>query len=446
VSRLAAQALEQLKAKAGQAYAAITPDARESIRIGLSELLVRLLLLQLEPEHVRPVLGSWVAANSEMLQRLELDRAEIESYFFEGRPSKNLTAIALNLSDRHNAGQTVTILTFQSGLKLVYKPRDTAIEEWYFKTLARLNQIGAPFSFATAKVLCRPAYGWMQFIQHERCRHEDELSEYYQNAGALLCVLHVLGATDCHFQNLIASRQHPVLVDAETLFQPAISESEANSVLRAGMVPQWRFGPQEQAYDVSALGCVTPRPTHFLVPQWQGAAIGFAAGTLVPGENVPFSAGGRFTPRSYMGAMIVGFTQTYRFLARHRQDLIAEVIKAQCLRIRYLLRDTLEYYEAISQLRLPKTERQTLHGLPESRAVFNDLQREELQALAQLDIPRFTLTADSLDLCRLRGCFRQSGFAIAIGLIQRLCEEDLERQASLLRLAWGFSQVADVLQ
>lgn len=445
MSQLAAQALDQVKTEAGKSYSVITPDAQESMRIALSEFLVRLLLLQPDPGYMQQILSLCVNANSEMLHRLELDRTEIESYFFEGHSCKELSAIALDLSDRHSAGRSVAILTFHSGLKVVYKPRETAIEEWYFQTLARFNQISAPLSFATLKVLSRPAYGWVQFIPHERCRCEVELRRYYQNAGALLCVLHVLAATDCHFQNLIASREHPVLVDAETLFQPEVADSESNSVLRTGMVPQWRFGPQGQAYDVSALGCVTPRSTHFLAPKWHGTEIGFEVGVLVPRENVPFPVAGPFTPQSYVDEMVHGFAETYRFLAHHRQDLIAEISKAQCLRIRYLFRETVEYHEAIGERLRSKTGALALKALPQSRAVFYALRQDELQALEQLDIPRFTLPADSRHLCRVASCFRESGFAVALRLIKRLSEHDLEQQVSFLRLAWGMSRLASAL-
>lgn len=447
ISRLVAQARRQLKAQAGKAYGVLSPEAREDTRIALSEFLVRLLLWQPDSGYVQQVIKFWVNAQAEMLHRLQLDRIEIEKHLSQGHSCEKLKAVALDLSDRHSQGRSVAVLTFDSGLKVVYKPRETSIEKWYFQTLACLNQIGAPLPFATLKVLSRPTYGWVQFIPHRRCRSKEEITWYYRNAGALLCVLYVLGATDCHFQNFVACFEYPVMVDAEMLFQPGLSDSELNSVVRTGMVPQWIFGPQGQAYDVSALGCVVPRSTHLLVPKWDGTEVGFEFGVLVPCENVPFSLTDPFTPQSYVDEMVRGFSDTYRFLAYRRQHLIRQIHKAQGLRIRYLIRGTVEYYEAISEMLHSKSGGGIkLKPLPQSHAVFDPLQQDEVQALERLDIPRFTLPANSRNLSGVQSCFTASGFEVAANLIKRLCEQDLERQAKFLRLAWGLSRVSELLQ
>jgi lantibiotic modifying enzyme len=262
----------------------------------------------------------------------------------------------------------------------------------------------------------------------------------------LLCVLHALAAADCHFQNLVACSEYPVIVDAETLFQPRLADSELSSLMRTGMVPLWVFGPQGQEYDVSALGCIAPRSTHLRVPKWNGAEVEFEFGVLVPRENVPFPLTGTFTPRSYVEEMVSGFAETYRFLAGHRHQLMAQIHKVRGLPVRYLVRDTVEYYETISEMLQSPTECSVaLRPLPGSHAVFRPLQQDERLALERLDIPRFTLPANSRNLSGVKGCFRLSGFAVAAERIERLCEQDLERQVNFLRLAWNMSRVSELL-
>lgn len=447
VSRLVAQAMRELQEQAGRAYGVLSQNAQEALPFALSGFLARLLLLQPAPGYTQKVTRFWVNAQREMLCRLKLDRAKIEQRFADGHSCGQLTEVTLDLSDRHNQGRSVAALTFESGLKLVYKPRDIGIEDWYFQTLAYLDQIGAPLPFLTPKVLRRPGYGWVQFISHRRCRSKEEVSRYYRNAGAMVCVLYIIGAADCHFQNLVACGEYPVLVDAETLFQPELSDSEPTSVTRTGMVPQWRFGPQGEAYDISALGCVATRSTHFWIPNWSATGLRFELGVLSPHQNVPFPLTESFTPQSYVEEMVSGLSKTYCFLADHRRQLAAQIQSAKYLPVRYIFRETLEYYEAINDgLRSGASRRITLGALPRFRAVFDPFRHDEVHALEQLDIPRFTLPASSCDLGGVERCFRESGFALVTNRMEGLCEQDLERQVDALRLAWSLARLFTSLQ
>jgi class II lanthipeptide synthase len=446
ISSLVEQARHDLKAQAGETYGVLTQQAQEDLPVTLSGFMARLLLLEPDPEYLQMAVRFWIAAQREMLFRLQIDRTEIERCFCNGCSSGQLIEVALDLSDRHDQGRSVAALTFDSGLKLVYKPRDIGIEDWYFRALTWLNRIGAPLPFQTLQVLRRPEYGWVQFIPHRRCRSKQELRQYYRNAGALLCLLYVLRAQDCHFQNLLACVENPVLVDVETLFQPQLADSELPSVAQTGMIPHWRFGPEGQAYDVSALGCVTPQSTHFRIPSWSATGVQFELGVLMPRENVPFPLQDSFSPQSYVEEMASGFGETYRFLADHRRQLIAQIQSAACLRVRYIFRETVEYYEALNGgLRSTATPGITLSALPHSRAVFDSLRQHEVHALEQLDIPRFMLPATSCDLCGVENCFSGSGFELVADRIERLREEDLEQQENLLRLSWSFFGVSNSL-
>ena len=108
-------------------------------------------------------------------------------------------------------------LTFASGRKLVYKPKDMGTEAAYHRLLAWLNERGAPLPFKVLEVLDRSTHGWVEFVEHLPCRDRDEARRYYERAGMLLCLFYVLEGTDCHYENIIASGEYPVLIDTETL-------------------------------------------------------------------------------------------------------------------------------------------------------------------------------------------------------------------------------------
>jgi type 2 lantibiotic biosynthesis protein LanM len=443
ITSLVEQARHDLQEQAGEAYGLLTQQARKNLPVKFSRFLARLFLLDPDPIYLQKAARFWVDAQQEMLFRLQADRTEIETCFCNNGSCGRLMEVGLDLSDRHDQGRSVAVLTFDSGLKLVYKPRDIGIEDWYFRTLTWLNDIGTPLPFQSLRVLRQPAYGWMQFISHQRCRSKRELCQYYRNAGALLCLLDVLRAEDCHFQNLIASVEYPVLVDAETLFQPRLSDSEVASIARTGMIPHWKFGPRGQAYDVSALGFVASRSTHFRIPIWDATGIRYDFGELMPEDNVPFPPQDSATPESHVEEMASGFGETYRFLANHRRQLMAQIHNAACLQVRYILRETVEYYDSLNDgLRSTDMIGIRLGPLPPSRVVFDPLRQHEVNALEELDIPRFTFAANSTDLCEVEHCFPLCGLELVADRIERLSEHDLEEQLTHLHLSWSLLRVS----
>ena len=148
-------------------------------------------------------------------------------------------------------------MTFASGRRLVYKPKDMGTEAAYQRLLAWLNDQGAPLSFKVLRVLDRSTHGWEEFVPHRRASNPDQGRRYYERAGTLLCLFYVLEVTDCHYENIVASGEYPVLVDAETVMHhragaliPADdnARSEAfdqidHSVLRTGLSPRWERVP-----------------------------------------------------------------------------------------------------------------------------------------------------------------------------------------------------------
>jgi lantibiotic modifying enzyme len=69
-------------------------------------------------------------------------------------------------------------------------------------------------------VIARPDYGWVAYVQHRPCPDLPAARRYYQRAGAVLALLTALEASDFHYENVIASGEHPVPVDLEGLLHP----------------------------------------------------------------------------------------------------------------------------------------------------------------------------------------------------------------------------------
>ena len=241
------------------------------------------------------VIAQWVDTVAELVHRLEADLPCIVEVFGHLTPEGNgpevagrvavVAAIAPSLSDRHHGGRTAMALSFRSGKQLVYKPRDMGIEEALQRVMAWCNRQSPDLDFRTVRVLDLGTHGWMEFVAQEPCSETAAAGRFYRRAGRLLGLLHLLGASDCHRENLVANGEHPVVIDAEVLLNPEATpwgETHAgaaetqghrllwSSVLGTGLLPHWQLGADGRvAYDISGLGSVEPQPTSAPMPRWR---------------------------------------------------------------------------------------------------------------------------------------------------------------------------------
>ena len=164
----------------------------------------------------------------------------------------------LALECRAGAGDTASgrsavalIAGLCSGFRVVYKPRSLAVDVHFQEILAWLNARGDHPPFRTLNILERGSYGWVEFVTAERLHVSGGGSPFTSEARCgYLAILYALEATDFHFENVIASGEHPVLIDLESLFHPRAEnhglagvdqttvETMVYSVLGVGLLPQ----------------------------------------------------------------------------------------------------------------------------------------------------------------------------------------------------------------
>lgn len=419
----------------------------------------------------------WVEATAEFLQRLQADRAKIERILdFTEVTLGKVTAIAGSLSDVHNRGRSVLILTFTSGKKLVYKPKNLGLEVIYNKLLNWCNQHDAPLIFKVIKVLDRHTYGWVfDYIEQLPCQDEAAAQRFYQRAGMLLCVLYVLGGNDCHYENLIACGEDPVLIDAETLLHPQTNPIEGSvqaieemseieqhfqdSVLRTGLLPRWDFSPDKRiAYDVSAIGSVNSQQAPWRVPRWKAVNtdemhLVYEEVKLPVQANVPMLHGVALSPNDYLEEIVVGFRQMYHFLSDRRSALLANddfVTALQAQQVRFIFRPTNFYHILLEKTLTPEFLRYgiarsieldilcqtclTSGQKPQAWAIL----RSELQSLEQLDIPYFgtSCSSDALTVGLkqpIEKYFKQPSYNQFLKRLQNLNETDLASQIGIIQ-------------
>ncbi|MGH9759878.1 MAG: type 2 lanthipeptide synthetase LanM, partial [Blastocatellia bacterium] len=287
-------------------------------------------------------LNNWANVSLEFCGRLLEDLLSIRDYFNRGAELGPVVGLTAGAGDNHRQGRSVCILTFGSGLKLVYKPRPLSVDIHFQELLAWANRHGADPGFLDVKVLDRGSYGWIEFVEATPCRSKDEISRFYSRQGGYLALLYVLRATDFHFENLIACGEHPVLIDLESLFHRSALESKSgdatsagaqamdDSVLSTGLLPFKLFtgANQQDGIDMSGLGGAAGQLTPGPVSSWEDAGtdtMRFARKRMeMPAcNNRPSLNGIEVNTFDYTREIVSGFTSMYRLLERDRDDLVS---------------------------------------------------------------------------------------------------------------------------
>ena len=304
----------------------------------------------------------WSDAISEFLLRFHADYNDIIQTCSEaGEPGK-IASLKLDTSDSHHRGRKVVIVTFESGARIVYKPKDIQIEAAYGRILAWAQDRGLPLTFRDLQVIARPGYGWVGFVQQEPCRNEEEREEYYRNAGIQMAILYILGARDLHYENLIACGKYPVIIDLETLLYSEVSEIIAGQnedafgsaigdlVIYSGLLPQWiTTDNQKQAFDISGLGGVESRPgtyrtNKFFAVNTDDMYIGQSEQEMEEQANVPMVGDQRPDLQQYVETIVEGFRQGYGLMIQEKERLLEGPFKElRTLPIRHINRATRIY-------------------------------------------------------------------------------------------------------
>ncbi|MEQ9481960.1 type 2 lanthipeptide synthetase LanM family protein [Coleofasciculus sp. F4-SAH-05] len=431
---------------------------------------------------VATVTDFWVDATGEFIQRLTADWSTIQQTFQPDIELGQVNSINPCKSDPHNQGRAVIEVSFTSGLKLIYKPKDLGLDVAYFNILNWCNQhfIQSPHfpslqPYKLLKVLNRATYGWVEFVEYLPCQNQAEIKRYYQRAGQLLCLLYVLGANDCHHENLIAWGEHPVLVDLETLMQHPFQEIAGqarkegakavslaqrqlrDSVIRTGLLPHWHLGSDRRtAYDSSGLAGFGNQETPYQIPKWENIntdrmVLTHETAKMSSQTNAPSLAGIIQAPSEYVNELVDGFEQKYRFLVAHREALLATDGPLAALshqRVRCLFRSTQVYASVLQKSLHPQYLRDGVDRSIELEVLCRaflgtDLKhpwwrilKAELQVLEQLDIPYFAADSDSDTLPVVKSevqCFAQPSYTQMIANIQRLNQDDLAEQVAIIR-------------
>jgi type 2 lantibiotic biosynthesis protein LanM len=416
----------------------------------------------------------WVAATVELLGRFSSDRDAIGA-MLGAAPGLTVANVATSLSDPHNGLRSVAILTLGCGRRVVYKPRRLDIDAGFNALLDWLSAISAPVTFRTFRVLCRDSYGWTECVEYAPCRDTSGAREYYERAGALLCVVHLLHGTDCHGDNLIAAGPHPVLIDVETMLSPKLRDfapgAEApklarlrltTSVLNTYLLPSYAHALHDgSVFDGSGFGADPDEDRAATFEGWvfvNTDSMKLARRTRdVPAAPRAATADGAvLRVYDYEAELVHGFESMYRFLIQQRATLVATDSPFGRLRgaeVRFVHRNTSLYSYVLRALQQPRfcrdgaersmqTEQLALlsltHAARDGRAGWAEIWHAERECMELGDVPQFSVLAGGNTVMlsperSIAGWFEQSGHDRALERLAGFGEVDLSFQIDVIR-------------
>ena len=412
----------------------------------------------------------WIETTVELVRRLDEDAPAIRTAFDVQDRTLVVVGAEPGLSDPHCRGRTVCVLRFGSGAKLVYKPRPLALERHFSEVLETLGRAGCALMTKRPAVLDRGDHGWVEAVHTAPCADRAALERFYRRAGMLTCLAYVLGGSDLHGDNLIASGEHPVLVDLECIVgaplatrrsagdtHPAHDASPAGTVLRTGLTPSAQRGVGGAFRLAGGLADPSPRHTdghpikHVNTDwmTWQNAGAS-CAGRM----NAPTLDGRTESPSADVDLIAEGFREMYVALRRERRQLAASgpIRQLERAEFRVVIRATRTYAVLLQRALAPQhltsgadwSIALDVLAAPALRSPDRPAgwatRTAERRELEQLDIPVFRGRMDQPALRTSSGTpldevLDRTGY-LASTRLARLNIEDLNQQLRLLRMSF----------
>ena len=409
----------------------------------------------------------WIDTSREFILRLAIDRTIIGQFFYNSDTKNPVVNIEGGFSDPHNGGHSVLIVTFENSAKIVYKPKDLQLDVNWHALVKRLNY-AAPIELKTARTIARDGYGWTEFISHTACASHEDYKTFFQRAGAWLALFHCFAASDIHQENIIASGDHPIPIDLETLFQTteenteiqdpegaafnAATQTIANSVMMVGLLPAYGRAPDNSVY---AMGGMTSDWNYKTNIKWNNINSDEmrpvkAQVSGAPNPNLPHINGRYARFGDHIDDFILGFETYANFLLHQSRDEVRGGLfnGFADIKVRKVIRLTRFYYMLLTRL---KDHRQMTDGVIwsaqadfiarlaewEKDDLFWPLQKAERSALLNLNVPHFTMSADGIRICDAAGISIHnpgiSGIERARIRVRSLDEQEIAWQTEVIK-------------
>lgn len=406
-------------------------------------------------EKIHQVVGYYV----EIVENFVDNKIEIQKKFCIGTSIKRITNIKSGLSDVHNQGKSVVVVTLDDSLELLYKPRSMENELGFLNLLEWISdKVG--LDCYQYPILSYENHSWCSIVKHDSCDTEEQVKRYYHRFGIQLFLVYCLGTRDLHFENVIASGEYPVFVDLEALtygkrehntdgIKYAINQHLADSVLCSGLLP---YTWQNLNIDSSGISGKGGQKYGFKVPvivnrRTANMRIEYRYPETKAVQNLVKVKEKDCNPVQHVQDLLDGFEKAYVKILENKEELLQRSLFLQNLKSRYVTMNTQQYSMLLSASYHPSVmrdgaERETLfYSLWKGR---NETEQEvvesEIQDLLNGNIPYFScsvcgkyLMHDGKEIDNKY--FSKTAWEVFVEKIKKMSVSDMNVQKEYIRMS-----------
>lgn len=421
---------------------------------------------------VAVITRQWIDTSREFVLRLDADLATIRRDILHSGAHGRVAKIEGDLSDPHNGGHSVKIVSFEDDSRVLYKPKDLRLDVTWHNVIERLNRADPPVELKSARAIARNGYGWTEFIDHTGCTDQDGCKRFFRRAGAWLALFHCFAATDMHQENVIAAGDHPVPIDLEMILQATVEEDKtqdpegqaseaavetiANSVMMVGLLPAYLRSPKNNVFSIG--GMVSDWKSKKLVLTWDN----INSDAMRPARsksqedsntipNLPHINGDYAKFGDHIADFVAGFEDYANFLLDQTRDAKREEVFEGFagLPVRKVIRPTRFYSLLLQRLKNHRTMDDCvvwsaqadflarLADWEKDSDPFWPLQRAERSALLALNVPHYVSPSDGNEIRDAAGVSVRteatSGMDRARARVQSFDKEDIAWQIEVIQ-------------
>lgn len=393
------------------------------------------------------------------IKRLQQDYEIINECFQFNQAS--LKSMSFAGSDRHNHSQQVIFFNFANKRTVVYKASSVSTDNALQHFITLLDSLNSDdHAQNLVQSLPMTGYGWQNFVEYEKLASTSEAQIYWHNAGFLLSVLDICGFSDGHFENLIARKNAPCIIDTETLFQNYETKFSnpdfEHSILFTSLIQRsidaslgFGFTAGYQVFGNHVSEGVYPYPINERTLNLRVSTKGIRRSQLF---NHPMIADTYCCLTNYLNEFIDGVAYGYHLILKNRDQILRSDFweEFEDLRVRQLIRRTLCYLfleriseqpqYATSKAKLASFLRETLAPKHSTSGLnFSAFTEYEVDAILRMDVPIFYTEVSSRSLFdgdgrEYKNFFQNTPFNIMQKRISDLNEAYIQRQIELIKL------------
>lgn len=182
----------------------------------------------------------------ELFYRFENDKEElIDNKLID--KNDEILSIDREAGDGHQNNKKVMEINC-TNTSIYYKPKNSNLTLLLFN-IQKWIETNSNLQFYRYKILNKENYAYEEKVENVKVIYQRDIDHYYYNFGVTLGLIYLLNGSDYHFENIIAHKEYPVMIDNETLFNPTVSDINIHShLLYSGMLPN-----PSTPFDFSAL-------------------------------------------------------------------------------------------------------------------------------------------------------------------------------------------------